>query len=84
MFLGEAHKTIPQLEQDPRTENEAVDDVDADHWVKVFENELESIYFNKVWTIVKAPTSIKLWVVNGFTREGDGWMGMLKPSQQDL
>jgi hypothetical protein len=39
------------------------------HWVEAMESELESMYSNKVWTLVKVPNVIKLLVVNGFTRE---------------
>jgi hypothetical protein len=49
--------------------DKAVNDVDKDHWVKAMESELESMYSNKVWTLLKVPNVIKLLVVNGFTRE---------------
>jgi hypothetical protein len=60
MFLGEVHEAVSdELESDPRTYDEAVNDTDADQWVKAMENELESMYSNNVWTLVKAPNGIK-------------------------
>jgi hypothetical protein len=45
MFLGEVHEAVSdEIESDPRTYDEAVNDTDADHWVKAMENELESMY----------------------------------------
>jgi hypothetical protein len=59
MFLGEAHKAIPnKLELDPRTYNdETINDVDV--WVKAMKNELESMYSNNVWFLVQVPNGIK-------------------------
>jgi len=61
MFLGEAHEAIlDELELDPNTYNKVVNDVDANHWVKAMECELESMHSNSVWTLVKVPNDIKL------------------------
>jgi hypothetical protein len=46
-------------------------------------SELESMYSNNAWSLVKAPNGIKPFVVNGFTREREGWMRRLKSSKQD-
>lgn len=61
MFLGEGHKAIPnKLELEPRTySDETINDVDVEHWIKAMKNELESMYSNNVWTLVKVPNGIK-------------------------
>jgi hypothetical protein len=59
-FIGVANVAISdEFESDPSTYNEAVNDVDADHWVKAMKSEFESIYSNNVWSLVKAPNGIK-------------------------
>lgn len=58
MFLGEAYEvSSEEFESDSRNYDEVVNDVDADQWVKVIETELESMYFNKVWTLVERLTA---------------------------
>ena len=34
-------------------------DIDAHHWVKARKSELDSMYSNQVWDLVKAPNGIK-------------------------
>ena len=36
-----------------------MNDIDAHHWVKVMKSELDSMYSNQVWDLVKAPNGIK-------------------------
>ena len=36
-----------------------MNDIDAHHWVQAMKSELDSIYSNKVWDLVKAPNDIK-------------------------
>ena len=37
-----------------------MNDIDAHHWVKVMKFELDSMYSNQIWDLVKAPNGIKL------------------------
>ncbi|XP_030964060.1 uncharacterized protein LOC115985233 [Quercus lobata] len=58
--LGETYEAIPEeIEPDPYTYEEAMKDIDAHHWVKAMKSELDSMYSNKVWDLVKAPNGIK-------------------------
>jgi len=68
MFLGEAYRAIYTWWNWIRSKNlqEAVNDVDAYHWLKAMESELESMYSNKVWTLVK---DVKTTFVNGLLEE---------------
>ena len=36
-----------------------MNDIDAHHWVKAMKSELDSMYSNQVWGLVKVPSSIK-------------------------
>ena len=45
---------------DPYTYEEAMNDIDAHHWVKDMKSKLDSMYANQIWDLVKAPNSIKL------------------------
>ena len=73
MFSGESfHAVSIKFEYDPALYEEAMDDVDLAHWVKVMNAELESIDSNQVWDIVEAPANIKpigyKWVDRKSTR----------------
>ena len=58
--LGETYKAISEeVETDPYTYKEAMNDIDAHHWVKAMKSELDSMYSNQVWDLVKVPNSIK-------------------------
>ena len=47
--LGETYEAIPEeAEFDPYTYEEAMNDIDAHHWVKAMKSELDSIYSNQV------------------------------------
>ena len=37
-----------------------MNDIDAHHWVNALKSELDSMYSNQVWDLVKAPNDIKL------------------------
>ena len=57
--LGETYEAISEeAESDPYTHKEAMNDIDAHHWVKAMK--LDSMYSNQVWDLVKAPNGIKL------------------------
>ena len=58
--LGETYEaTLEEAEFDPYTYEEAMKDIDAHHWAKVMKSELDSLYSNQVWDLVKAPNGIK-------------------------
>ena len=58
--LGETYVAISEeAETDPYTYKEAMNDIDAHHWVKAMKSELDSMYSNQVWDLVKAPNGIK-------------------------
>ena len=58
--LGETYKAIPEeVEQNPYTYAEAMNDIDAHHWIKAMKSKLDSMYSNQVWDLVKAPNNIK-------------------------
>ena len=47
--LGETYEAIPkEAESDPYTYEEAMNDIDAHHWVKAMKSELDSMYSNQV------------------------------------
>jgi hypothetical protein len=59
-FIRVANVAISdEFESDPSTYNEEVNDMDADQWVKAMKSELELMYSNNVWSLVKAPNDIK-------------------------
>ena len=58
--LGETYESISEkAETDPYTYEEAMNDIDAHHWVKAMKSELDSMYSNQVWDLVKAPNGNK-------------------------
>ena len=61
-FIGlrETYEAISEeAELDPYTYEEAMNDIDAHHWIKAMKSELDSMYSNQVWDLVKAPNGIK-------------------------
>ena len=83
--LGETYEAIPEeVESDPYTYEEAMNDIDAHHWIKAMKSELDSMYSNQVWDLVKAPNSIKpvgcKWVYKrkrGVNGKGEIFIAML-------
>ena len=74
--LGETYEAIlEEAESDPYTYEEATNDIDAYHWVQAMKSELDYMYFNQVWDLVKVPNDIKhvgcKWVYK-WKREIDG------------
>ena len=58
--MGETYKAISEeAETDPYTYEEEMNDIDAHHWVNALKSELDSMYSNQVWDLVKAPNDIK-------------------------
>ena len=59
--LGETYEAIlEEADSDPYTYEEAMKDIDAYHWIKAMKSELDSMYSNQVWDLVKVPNDIKL------------------------
>ncbi|KAH9751653.1 hypothetical protein KPL71_014378 [Citrus sinensis] len=60
MLLGETYATISDEHvQDPTSYNEAIIDRDVKFWKKAMNQEMESMYSNKVWKLVEAPNGVK-------------------------
>ena len=58
--LGEIYEAISkEAEIDPYTYEEAINDINAHHWVKVMKSKSDSMYSNQVWDLVKASYGIK-------------------------
>ena len=58
--MGKTYEAIlKEAETDPCTYKEAINDINAHHWVKAMKSELDSMYSNQVWDLVKAPNGIK-------------------------
>ena len=78
--LGETYEAISEeAETDPYTQEVAMNDIDAHHWVQAMKSELDSMYSNQVWDLVKAPKGIKPVGCKWVTREREGQMERLKP-----
>ena len=60
LLLGESFQAITiDSEEDPINYKEALEDVDAQEWIKAMDREMESIYSNSVWSLVEAPKGVK-------------------------
>ena len=58
LFLLENDIDPVDLGRDPRTFSEAVQDTDKGHWLTAMKSEMDSMYSNKVWTLVDPPKGI--------------------------
>ena len=59
-LLGETFEAISKgPKSNPYIYEEAMKDIDAHHWVKAMKSELDSMYSNQVWDLVKMPNDIK-------------------------
>ncbi|KAK0577895.1 hypothetical protein LWI29_001967 [Acer saccharum] len=56
--LGESVENLLD-DDDPYTYKEAMEDVDSRHWQKAMQSEIESMFDNKVWSLVDLPKGIK-------------------------
>ena len=64
LLLGELYQAITiDSEEDPVNYKEALEDVDAQEWLKAMDRAMESMYSNSVWSLVKAPKGIKPMLV---------------------
>ena len=53
ILLGELYHAITiDSEEDPVNYKEALEDVDAQEWLKAMDREMESMYSNSVWSLV--------------------------------
>ncbi|KAH9656854.1 hypothetical protein KPL70_022837 [Citrus sinensis] len=60
MLLGETYTAISDEHvQDPTSYNEALIDRYVEFWKKAMNQEMESMYSNKVWELVEAPNGVK-------------------------
>ena len=60
MLLGETYTAISDEHvQDPTSYNEALIDRDVEFWKTAMNQEIESMYSNKVWELVEAPNGVK-------------------------
>ena len=60
IVLGETYEAISEeAESDPYNYEVAMNDIDAHHWVKAMKSELDLMYSNQIWDLVKAPNGIK-------------------------
>ena len=58
--LGETNEAISEeAETNPYTYEKARNDIDVHHWVKAMKSELDSMYSNQVWDLLKVPIGIK-------------------------
>ena len=81
--LGETYEAISkEAESDPYTYEEAINDIDAHHWIKAMKSELDSIYSNQVWDLVKAPSGIKPVGCKWVYKRKRGIDGKVEPLKQ--
>ena len=60
LLLGESYQAITiDSEDDLVNYKEALEDVDAQEWLKAMDREMESMYSNSVWSLVEAPKGVK-------------------------
>ena len=60
LLFGESYQAITiYSEGDPVNFKEALEDVDAQEWLKAMDREMESMYSNSVWSLVEAPKGVK-------------------------
>lgn len=60
VLLGKSYQAIENdNDDDPTTYHEAMEDVDAQEWLKAMNREMDSMYSNSVWSLVETPKGIK-------------------------
>ena len=60
LLLGESYQAITMdSKEDPVNYKEALEDIDAQEWLKAMDREMESMYYNSVWSLVDAPKGVK-------------------------
>ena len=59
-LLGETYQVVlDNLDDDPTTYEEALEDVDVQEWKKAMDREMESMGSNSVWSLIEAPKGVK-------------------------
>ena len=48
-----------EVESDSYTYEDAMNDINAHHWIKAMKSELDSMYSNQAWDLIKALNDIK-------------------------
>ncbi|KAL0439307.1 UNVERIFIED_CONTAM: Retrovirus-related Pol polyprotein from transposon TNT 1-94 [Sesamum latifolium] len=48
-----------QLDDDPKTNGEAMSDIDSDKWLEAMKSEMDSMDSNQVWTLVDLPKGVR-------------------------
>ena len=60
LLLGESYQAITiNSEEDLVNYKEALEDVDAQEWLKAMDREMESMYSNSVWSLLEARKGVK-------------------------
>jgi hypothetical protein len=59
VFLQENKFNIGIMKDDPLTLHQAIDCVNSHKWTKAMDEEIKSMYDNKVWDIVSLPEGVK-------------------------
>jgi Reverse transcriptase (RNA-dependent DNA polymerase) len=59
VFLQENELNIGMMENDPLTLCQALESVNSHKWIKTMDEEIKSMYDNKVWDIVHLPEGVK-------------------------
>ena len=57
LLLENKEEELP-LDNDPRSYGEAMSDIDSKKWQEAMQSEMDSMYSNKVWTLVDPPYGI--------------------------
>ncbi|KAK0594590.1 hypothetical protein LWI29_005899 [Acer saccharum] len=70
-------------DDDPYTYKEAMEDVDSRHWQKAMQSEIESMFDNKVWSLVDLPKGIKPIGCKWVYKRKEVWMERWKPLKLD-
>ena len=46
------------IRNDPKTYDEAMLDIDSEKWMEATKSEIDSMYFNQIWSLVDLPEGI--------------------------
>jgi uncharacterized protein YqgQ len=59
VFLQENEFNIGMMEDDSVTSRQVLENVNSHKWFKAMDEEIKSMYDNKVWDIIPLPKSVK-------------------------
>ena len=54
LLLENKEEGLP-LDNDPRSYGESISDIDLEKWQEIMQSEMDSMYSNKVWTLMNPP-----------------------------